>query len=93
MSDLDDEILTAVGRYSDGVSSNTNVIAEIKQAFIDAGYTQKDWRSSGTINGERWYDRFHEELLGMFGKGLEVEDREYHSIDSVLSAAKKAAGL
>jgi hypothetical protein len=46
-----------------------------------------------TMTGQEWYDRFHEELLGMFGEGLEVEDREYHSVYSVLSAAKKAAGL
>jgi hypothetical protein len=42
MDDLDDKILDAATDYSQGTSSNTILIEEIKDAFIKAGWTKPD---------------------------------------------------
>lgn len=55
-----------LGRY---LWLNDEAIAHIVEAFEAAGYVKKEWRSSGTVNGERyehlevmtgqeWYERY-----------------------------------
>lgn len=55
MSDLDKKLEEIIDEAGGMLAGATKGKAEkIKQAFKDAGYVQKEWRSSGMVNGERY---------------------------------------
>jgi hypothetical protein len=72
--------------------------AAIHKVFKDAGYVQKEWRSTGTINGQRfehkevltgaeWLERFTKEYSSLKFNRIQEQD-----IDA-LNAARRASGL
>lgn len=88
---LRDIVFKASGGISDMASEE---IAAIHKAYKDAGYVQKEWRSTGTINGQQFEHKevmTGQEFLYRFTKEWEHYGKPME-ID-VWRAAKRAAGL
>jgi len=89
MSDLDDNLKEILWRSK--ISEHDNQVAQIKQAFADAGYRLRvNVDTSGRIyaavaSGKVWYERFELEMKPFDNKGVTRKD--------VFEAAKRAAGL
>lgn len=108
MEDLDkklDEILGKFGIQVLGDNSNPDTKQEIKQAFIDAGWSDNpfyyDSQSESLkkkLTGQEWYDRFEKELQlpitsTDFAFGDDRDSRYWLYRDDVIKIAKKAAGI
>jgi hypothetical protein len=77
-------------------------IAELKQAFADAGYMtpqeRVDWHkkhfTQDHMTGQEWYDRFKTELQRQGPPTLELRMAYPEEIEAnVLEAAQRAAGI
>lgn len=79
-----------------------NAIAQIKQAFADAGWLNTNQTNammtlaaqfSNRMTGQEWYERFEKEMhFHIAAKDL---DRGYEVLDrmAILKAARRAAGI
>lgn len=107
MSDLDEKLKDIViGVINDGMISGrdfiqrggiSSTVADIKQAFTDAGYVQvplevqDTWRDynrmAGYMTGQDWYDRF-KDTVNTVETANPTFTEEYY-----LKLAKRAAGI
>jgi hypothetical protein len=100
---LDDKLASIVRRYEvDNHMFARDAVAEIKQAFADAGYMtpqeRVDWHkkhfTQDHMTGQEWYDRFKAELQRQGPPTLEARMAYPEEIEAnVLEAAQRAAGI